>query len=139
MNRTMEQRRALHAMNFVTNYRGDKTKLSTHVQKTPIRILQNGLGQALAFLLSDNEGKTGNSRQPAGHLYDHLQEWLCGAESEDYPGRVYGGQGPNLIKQLMEGSRSDYMRAQDEALKLFTWLKKFSDAYLGGEAKDAEV
>jgi CRISPR/Cas system CMR-associated protein Cmr5 small subunit len=34
------------------------------------------------------------------------------------------------MKQLIEGDRQQYMLAQEEALKLFAWLKKFADAYL---------
>ena len=127
MNRTLEQPRATYALRFITGFTGDKTKLSTHIQKTPIRILQNGLGQALAFLLADSEGDTGS---PSCTLYDHLQDWLCGPYTNDRPCRVYDGQQYNLIKQLIEGRRDEYLLAQEEALKLFTWLKKFADAYL---------
>lgn len=133
MNRTLEQHRAVYAMNFVTGYPEDKdkrAKLFTHIQKTPIRILQNGMGQALAFLLDDNGSEIGPKRKPSGDLYDHLQGWLCGADSEDRPCRVYKGQQCNLMKQLMEGSRAEYLMAQEEALRLFTWLKKFANAYL---------
>jgi CRISPR type III-B/RAMP module-associated protein Cmr5 len=130
MSRTLEQKRATYALTFVTGFTGKKGELFTHIQKTPIRILQNGLGQALAFLLSNNENKTGNAREPSGWLYDHLQEWLCGALSVNRPSRIYNGQQCNLMKQLIEGDRTQYMFAQEETLKLFTWLKKFADAYL---------
>lgn len=129
MSRSLEQNRAAYALNFVQPFSGDKAeKLQTHIQKTPIRILQNGLGQALAFLLADSEGK---ADVPSHQLYDHLQDWLCGATSDSHPCRIYGGQQCNLMKQLIEGDRQQYMLAQEEALKLFTWLKKFADAYLG--------
>lgn len=127
MSRTVEQKRAAFALNFVTAFQGSKAELATHIQKTPIRILQNGLGQALAFLLANNEGKTGDKRKSSGTLYDHLQKWLCEAGQ---PCRVYDGTAGDLMKQVVEGNRAQYLRAQQEALALFTWLKKFSDAYL---------
>lgn len=127
MSRSLEQNRATYALNFVQPFSGDKPKLQTHIQKTPIRVLQNGLGQALAFLLADSEGKTNT---PSHQLYDHLQDWLCGATSDSRPCRIYSGQQCNLMKQLIEGDRQQYMLAQEEALKLFAWLKKFADAYL---------
>lgn len=136
MSRTLEQNRAIYAMTFVTTYVGDKdskAKMKTHIQKTPIRILQNGLGQALAFLQADNEGKTKES----GKLYAMLQEWLCGIVDDNHPCRIYQNGTPHLIGQLMAGSRDDYMRTQEEAIALFTWLKKFADAYLeSGEKGD---
>ena len=137
MSRTLEQQRATYAMNFVTGYSGDEPKLATHIQKTPIRILQNGLGQALAFLLSDNEEKTGDKQKPSGCLYDCLQSWLCGPDSPGHPCRVYSGQQCNLMKQLIEGERGPYLQAQEEAILLFAWLKKFADAYFEGRDENA--
>lgn len=129
MIRTLEQWRASHALTFVTGFSGKKAELYTHIQKTPVRILQNGLGQALAFLLANNEGQTGDERKASGWLYDNLEDWLCGTASDERPCRVYG-DARNLMKQLIEGSREHYMLAQEEAIRLFSWLKKFADAYL---------
>lgn len=42
--------------------------------------------------------------------------------------RVYNSG--ELIQLLVEGSRSDYFRAQEESLMLLNWLKKFADAKL---------
>lgn len=128
MSRTINQRRAAFALACVRGYQGDTDKMSTHIHKTPIRILQNGLGQALAFLLSDAASDGG---APARNLYDKLQEWLCGNRDDSYPCRIYTGDPADLIKRLVEGDRAAYLHAQEEALLLFNWLKKFSDAYLG--------
>ena len=64
MSRTREQHRAQYALKFVKEYVRNqsqffenKAKMHTHIQKASIQILQNGLGQMLAFLLADNEGK----------------------------------------------------------------------------------
>lgn len=135
MSRTIEQKRAAFALKMVQEFRGDNDKMSTHVNKTPIRILNNGLGQALAFLQADNEGKTGRDRKESGKLYDWLQEWLSGATDGDHPCRVYQNGNPNLIGQLMAGSRDDYMRAQEDVLALFTWLKKLASAGMYGQAE----
>ena len=133
MSRTIEQQRAAFALGFVKDYEGEKaTKgtLAKHIQKTPIRILQNGFGQALAFLLSDNAGKKGEKREPSGKIYDCLEKWLC---ADGQPCRVYTANPADLMKNLVDGSRGNYLRAQAEALALFIWLKKFSDAYLDKE------
>lgn len=133
MIRTIEQQRAAFALGFVKGYEGNKVtkaKLATHIQRTPIRILQNGIGQALAFLLSDNAEKQGEHREPSGKIYDCLEQWLCG---DGQPSRVYTSKPVDLMQSLVDGSRDDYLRAQTEALALFIWLKKFSDAYLDKE------
>lgn len=144
MTRLLEQKRAAFALRFVLRFveeeghrnQAEQQKMATHIQKTPVRILNNGLGQALAFLLADNEGKRGGERKPSGRLYDKLEEWLCGDPDDERPMRVYKSPGqPNLVKQLMEGSREQYLLAQEEALRLFVWLRKFAEAYL--EAGDS--
>ncbi|MCI5222192.1 MAG: type III-B CRISPR module-associated protein Cmr5 [Candidatus Electrothrix sp. AR4] len=133
MNRTREQYRAGYALRFVKDYAksGDKAKMHTLIQKAPIQILQNGLGQMLAFLLADNEGKQ-EKQKPSGILYRRIEEWLCGDLKEDRPCRVYlnDPKQEELIEQLTAGDRNQYTQAQQEALALFAWLKKFADAWL---------
>lgn len=137
MSRTVEQKRAAFALRRVQGFRGSKEKMMVHINNTPFRILNNGLGQALAFLQADNEGKRGNDRKESGRLFDILHEWLCGDVNDEYPCRVYPAEAGNLMSALMEGGRDDYMRAQEEALALFVWLKKFADAGMLG-AGDAD-
>lgn len=136
MRRTLEQQRAAYALRFVTARAGvgGAGELATHIRKTPIRILQNGLGQAVAFLLSNAEGK---QEKPSYRLYGCLDGWLRSTGSqarEDRPCVVYrdeqGDGHRDLIIHLIEGSRRQYQLAEEEALSLFTWLKKFADAYL---------
>ena len=138
MSRTLEQHRAKYALDQIQEVHGfskndDKAKYGTLVRKLPVMILNNGLGQALASLLADDEGKRKN---PSWHLYQDLQEWLAGSQAPTtHPSRVYTDGASNLIEQLMSGDRAKYLRAQREALALLVWMKKFADAYLpkGGE------
>jgi CRISPR type III-B/RAMP module-associated protein Cmr5 len=126
MSRTLEQRRAAFALAFIETIKEeDKEKFSTHIKKTPSLILQCGLGQALAFLLAE-AGR--DEQKPSKLLYKELQQWLCGTRDEVYPMRVYTST--ELIHALVNGSRSDYFRAQEETLMLFNWLKKFAAAKL---------
>lgn len=136
MSHTVEQRRASFALAFIDKQlqlaqelkkeeiQKYKEKLNTHIHKSPSLILQCGLGQALAFLLADAEGK----QTPSKILYNTLQDWLCGVEDDIHPMRVYNQA--ELIDALVNGSRSEYFRAQEESLMLFNWLKKFADAKL---------
>ena len=127
MSQTLEQRRAQYALAFIRS-RGsdDNEKLLTFIRKMPVQILQNGLGQTLAYLLADAARNTTPQGAPSRQLYGFLETWLCEAE---HPCQVYNGEG-ELIDQLISGSRPEYMRAQQEVLTVLVWLKKFADAWL---------
>jgi len=127
-NETLEQRRAAAAMAFVKRHETNeeqRAKLHTLLQKAPVLILQNGLGQTLAFLLADAKGK-GAERNAPGLLYDRLQQWLC-REQAIYP------EEDGLMHQLINGDRRHYLRAQEEALALLGWMRKFAEAWLKEE------
>lgn len=139
MNRTREQKRAHNALQFIKIdaarlTSSNKQKLHTHIRKAPVQVLQNGLGQMLAFLAADNGGKRNgehkDERKPSGIFYDYLKDWLCGAMDTDHPCRVYPETETGLLEQLVAGDRNQYIQAQRETLALFNWLKKFADAWL---------
>jgi CRISPR type III-B/RAMP module-associated protein Cmr5 len=134
MSRTIDQKRAAFALAFVHEHKEQdyKEKLLTHILKAPAQILQNSLGQMLAFLLADNEGNWSDQKiKPSGILYKRIEQWLCGADvSDSHPCRVYIGDTPDLIRQIVDGSRQDYIRAQRETLALLGWTKKFAEAWL---------
>lgn len=142
MGRTIHQKRAAFALAFIRSHTGAgyKEKLLTHILKAPTQTLQNGLGQMLAFLLADNEGNwdendppavKGRGIKPSGRLYQQIQTWLCGTnQPEVHPCRVYTSGAPDLIYQLMEGTRQEYVRAERETLAILGWMKKFAEAWL---------
>lgn len=127
MSQTLEQKRAKYALDAITKAKeNDREKngegYGRHVRKLPAMILNNGLGQALAFLLADAE----KDKQKASYqLYTDLNDWLCKKDNS----RCIFDNG-DLIKSLMDNDRSQYLQAQNEALKLLVWIKKFADAYL---------
>lgn len=126
MSRLLEQRRAAFSLEFVRAHQTseDAKDLARQIQRTPVRILTNGLGQAVAFL----------KQKHVDSLVDHLQDWLCGVRDEQHPARMLAGR--DLMSALFQASRGDYVAAEEEALNLFSWLKKFGDAYLEtGEGK----
>jgi CRISPR-associated protein Cmr5 len=121
------------------------------VRRLPAMVLHNGLGQALAFLLADDKGGINKEAASApGWLYWHLEEWLCGALDENHPRRVYpeapsysvekegkkqGVWRNQLISQLMDSDRNRYLQAQQEALALLQWMRRFADAFLPKEGE----
>lgn len=124
MTRTLEQERASFAMKkvLISLSEEDKGKYATLIRKLPAMVIHNGLGQSMAYLLADDEGK---KQRPSWKLYESLQEWLCNRRN------IY--QGTDLIESLMEGERKNYLYAQQEALSLLAWMTKFADAYLPKE------
>lgn len=126
MSRTLEQDRAKYSLEKVLGFKGKdgSSEYSTLVKKLPAMILNNGFGQALAFLLSRSEGKKDAA---SWLLYSQLQAWLVMRG-------IY--QGDNLISALMDGERKSYMHAQQEALSLLTWMMKFTNAYLTEKGGD---
>jgi CRISPR-associated protein Cmr5 len=127
---TLEQQRALYALQTIqshtTDADTDKSRYATLVRSLPSMVLQNGLGQALAYLLADAGGARG---KPAGRLYAELEQWLAGDVAAGRPEPVYK-RNSDLIEVLMAGSRSQYQRAQVTSLALLAWMRKFADAYL---------
>ncbi len=129
--RPLDLQRAEHALQVVENLKGeDLGHYVSYVRALPANILQNGLGQALASLLSAAKGK---EKEPHRRLHDQIQAWLC-REHEDAP---YAGQ-PKLLQAITEGSEQTYLHAHAEALAYLVWLKKFAVAFLKEpEAGDA--
>jgi len=140
MTQTLEQKRAKYALGLVNHQKNKKDKKAgedygRHVKKFPAMVLNNGLGQTLAFLLADNGKAKEKGKEkivkPSKELYNDIQKWLCGNVDSEYPCRVYSGG--DLIESLMNGDRSDYVHAQEEVLSFFKWMRKFAEAYLGGD------
>jgi len=119
--RTYEQRRAAHALRKVKDLEnGGKNQyghFASYVSSLPASIVMNGLGQAMAFELSNNKD--------IGHekLYNIIQDWLCG-ESGVFIDET------DLMKAITKNGQAEYVRAQSESLSYLDWLKKFSRAYL---------
>ncbi len=130
MNRTLSQQRAKFALDKVKSIYDQKDpKLnedySNFCLRLPGMILNNGLGQTLAFLLADAQG---DRDRASFKLYEQLSEWVI-TNRGIYHQNSYGKDG--LMRALMEGDRGAYIRAQTEVLELLGWMRRFSDAYIG--------
>ena len=134
--RTLEQRRAAHALARVESLRhcgdGLKTRYRAYVDRLGPAIVMNGLGQALAT------ERAAAGANPAGDegkvhlaLYESLQEWLCG------DGGVYRGK-RNLLDAIVNHDESRYLHAQAEALAWLEWHKKCCRAALPREEGGSE-
>lgn len=131
---SLAQRRAAHALSCIKRHEQRNQNRSepdygnyvSYVQSLPPTIVMNGLGQAMATLLSKANG---NLEEPHGMLYANLQDWLCGNDAAaPYPNAPGGDT--RLIEAIVGGTERQYLHAQAEALAYLIWLKKFANAYL---------
>lgn len=116
---TLEQRRAAHALNCINTRKGSRYgNYVSYVSALPATILMNGLGQACATLLSQQDTK--------GHkeLYEDLQSWLCTADEAIFSKHT------DMMTAITKADEKDYFRAQAEALAYLVWLKKLAKAFL---------
>ncbi|MBA3430578.1 MAG: type III-B CRISPR module-associated protein Cmr5 [Actinobacteria bacterium] len=123
MKKLLSQKRAAYALGRVQGA-GIDHEYARLCRDLPAMLLQNGLGQSLAFLLS-KRGEDQGDEKAAGRLYKDLSGWLIGER------RLYAGG--DLIGAVVNGDRRDYMAAHEEALELSGWLKRFADALMGRE------
>lgn len=119
----LDLQRAQHALLAIEAIKDkDHGLYRSYVRALPATILQNGLGQALATLLSSAGG---DPKNPHRWLHDHIQAWLC----RDHADAPYRGK-DKLIQAIVDGSEADYLHAHADALAYLVWLKKFAVAFL---------
>lgn len=128
--KSLDLQRAEHALQAVEALKSNTKNghYVSYVRALPANILQNGLGQALATLLSAAKGERDDLHRK---LYDQMQAWLCN-DADDAP---YAGK-QNLIEAITKGDERDYLRAHAEALAYLVWLKKFAVAFLNEPGQD---
>lgn len=107
-------------------------KVANFVVGVPTMILTNGLGQTLAFLLSkykEPEAKDSEKKKKDKLKYrdafDIIQRWINRQENT-------GLTEPNrfqFLQQLSALDQKTYLRAQQEALALLQWLKRYARAF----------
>ena len=125
-NRTIEQRRAAHALAQVQSIANrEYGHYVSYVSRLPATIVMNGLGQALTMLLAAAGRKEDPTNDPHRWLYDHVASWLSGHVPE-----LQGDSTDHVIRALMEHDQAVYVRAQGEAMAYLQWLKQFARAYL---------
>ena len=116
---TKEQQRSAFALKQVETIFGIPVKKddANFVVGVPTMILTNGLGQTLAFLLS--KGKS----QHTG-TFHAVQSWL-GREMPD----LAAADESAFLHKLAEADQRVYLRAQQEALAMLQWLKRYARAF----------
>lgn len=120
--KTLQQERAKFAYDCVFKIKQQnngelKKEYKSLVRKFSSMILQNGLGQALAFLKAKGESHHQS-------LYNHINSWL---RSKFAPN---DGSFDVLLRIINENASVEYRLYTKETLSFLTWLKKFAEAEL---------
>ena len=126
--RSMDQERAEFALKKIQAILGGadqthKAEVRRYLNNLPALIRMNGLGQALAFFRMKGEGTAHDA------IYRMVGAWLCDASSK---GRIFS-ESTNALSAITQSDMAHYMAAQNEALALLQWLKKFAVALLPKE------
>lgn len=133
MPRTLAQRRAGHALAAIRALPADPAIAAPYlaaIKGLPVLIRTNGLGQAMAMMLSQRGRETagGSARgQAFGTIYQQMRAWLGGDEAA---AALPGG---DLIAALCAADQRHYLAVQAEAMLYAEWLKKFANAFIAGD------
>lgn len=127
----LEQGRAEYAYDEVRNALDNLGKegakeYKAYVKKMPMYIKVNGLGAALAFALYKSH------KSPSWKmLYQHIEDWLRKYFKQiDEP-----FEEGELVGKLTREKSATYRAATMETMALLTWLRRFADGLIEGEAE----
>ena len=120
---TIVQQRAKYALERLKEIKDKNQKDYTqNVKGLPAMILQNGLGQALAFLAAKDGGEKGTVYW---YLKEHIGFWIKKTIYHDQKDK-------DILRCITEGTAREYLEAQREALEILSWLKRFAEAGMFG-------
>lgn len=121
---TKEQQRSAFALQRINDFgtNGVRKEDANFIVGTPTMILTNGISQTMAFLLSKQ--KT-NELVKEVRVFTILKEWLS-REITALPNNANNHQ---FLAQFANLEQNDYLRAQQEALALLQWLKRYARAF----------
>lgn len=122
--KTLEQRRALHALKFVQQHAREAGWEDTKrlAKQLPVRIMTAGLGHALLF----------TSNKDGGKIIDTLSDWLKAR-------MVPTDQRTDILDRITNGDASFLRRATDETLALLAWINRFAEAAEGEKSADKQA
>ena len=133
---TKQQRRAEFALESLQDkVKRDNVekKLATFIVGMPNMILSNGLGQSLAFLKAKGKGEH-------NFVFNVIKEYLCKNYEVVFGKPVQDNfqDDFDFLKKFTEISQGDYIKMQDETLRMLEWLKRYARAFEKEEKSSEE-
>jgi CRISPR-associated protein Cmr5 len=126
MSNTIAQERSNFALEKLRSLKCDRQEFSKLASGLPAMVLQNGFGQAMAFLLAKGTNKERKIEKTDKHIqaFDMIKDWLIRMDI------LTNTESGKFIAELSEIPQAKYLRAQQEALKVMEWIKRYSNAGL---------
>ncbi len=129
MKTTLAQQRAAFSLEQLENLQCKRDDFKSFAAGLPSMILQNGFGQALAFLAAKG------SKEQAGQIKFKTEDkhyaaleiilaWLVDRKL------LAAADEKEQIMQISKMEQTDYLRAQRETLAMLEWLKRYANAAL---------
>lgn len=125
--RTLGQKRAEYALEIVLAARGVE-KFDSLAAGAPSMILQNGFGQTMAFWAS--KGGEEPSKLKYFKLFDAVKNWLSLNRGDIQNNFIKPTNSrEDFLLALSSLDQTEYLAAQNEALKLLEWIKRYANAF----------
>lgn len=97
-------------------------ELANFIVGAPTMILQNGFGQTMAFLISKCKGKT-DINDKHYFTFRTIARWSKRVnEKVSY-------EKSGFFEAISSLEQNDYIKLQEEALKMLQWLKRYARAF----------
>jgi len=137
--RNLAQKRAKHALDKVNEIIDKHANLNNKNFKSfaagaPTIILQNGVGQALAFWASKMKSDKINNEK---YILYVIKSWFANAEN---PLKFIESNTDekSFITNLINKDQAKYLEIQKETLAMLEWFKRYANAFLSDEKKKEE-
>lgn len=115
-----EQDRSAFALKQIQKVKVDKD-LANFIVGTPTMILQNGMGQTMAFLLAKADDKKENDKYM--FVYRAMLQWTQKGNQEIKTDKAA------FLGFISGLDQSRYMALQEDILKMLQWLKRYAKAF----------
>jgi len=127
--KSIAQIRAQYALAKVDEIKTNFNKLNNKNYKSfvagcPTMILQNGLGQALAFWAAKSKLNLGKKE---GQILEVIREWFGRPEN---PLKLESIDCKDFIQKLMQKNQNEFILFQKETLLMLEWYKRYVNAFL---------
>ncbi len=127
--KSIAQIRAQYALAKVDEIKTNFNKLNNKNYKSfvagcPTMILQNGLGQALAFWAAKSKLNLGKKE---GQILEVIREWFGRPEN---PLKFEIFYCKDFIQKLMQKNQNEFILFQKETLLMLEWYKRYVNAFL---------
>lgn len=134
--KNLAQKRAKHALDKVNEIIYNHANLNNKNFKSfaagaPTIILQNGLGQALAFWASKMKSDRINNEK---YILYVIKSWFANAENP-FKFKESNTDEKSFITNLINKDQAEYLEIQKETLAMLEWFKRYANAFLSEEKK----